>query len=373
MPQPRQRDYASPSSAALFQQCMLRVAYASDPEFSREVPSSPAARLGTACHRILELAGSSGLPPPDSAGWREAFERAWDEAISVEEAAAHEHPLETHWPPAERWRGYAVRKVRTRRLAEQLASNATAVPKEKPEEGAGLQLEQKREGFGGKLRGRPDVVRGTGQDSVIEDYKTGAVYEAGTEEVKAAYTLQLLLYAALERETTGECPRAARLIPLEGAPATIDIREEEAVKAARTAIAALDEYNAEVERGTSPERLADASPDHCRFCPFAVRCPGFWSAADRDWAAEGILAAAGDVTASESSRFDTFDLDGDIEAGSVPGGHMRLHGLDLDRFGPALQAGAGSSFAATGLRPGADNGVVQPTARTRLIVARHPG
>lgn len=364
LPKPRRREWASPSSAALLLQCNLRVAYASDPEFRREVPGSPAARLGTACHQVLEVAGSHALPAPDSAAWRDAFESVWHDAISTEETAAAEHPLESHWPPAERWPGYAIRKVRTRHLAERLASASLTTG----QAGGAVELEHERQGFGGRLRGRPDVVRRTKQGSVVEDYKTGVVYEAGTAEVKTGYRLQLLLYSALEQERTGECPRTARLIPLEGEPATIEIKEDDVLEAAQSVLAALDQYNAHVEMGTSPDLLADAKPDHCRFCPFAIRCPGFWSAANQDWVEGGIVAAAGEVTDSEPARFDTFDLIGDVDAGTVAGDRVRLHGLDLNRFGPALHAPAGSSFAATGLRSGTSDELTRCTARTRLLI-----
>ena len=370
LPRPREREYATPSSAPLLLQCQLRAAYVSDPEFRKEVPGSPAARLGTACHRVLELAGAGAFPPADGPDWRGSFEMAWKEAIAGEEDAAREHPLESHLPPADRWPGYAMRKVRTRRLAEQLGS--MVMPRGSRQEPA-AELEQERRGFGGKLRGRADVVRRTEQGSVIEDYKTGSLFEVDTGELKAAYKLQMLLYAALEQETTGECPHVARLIPLEGDPVTIEIHGDETVQAAQDVIAALDKYNRDVRGGASPEALADANPEHCRFCPLAIRCPGFWSAVNPDWEGEGIVAAAGEVTASESSRFDTFDLDGNVEAGSVPGGSVRLHGLDLDRFRPALQASAGSSFAATGLRRGASDNIVRSTLRTRLLVVDPAG
>lgn len=359
------REYATPSSAPLLLQCQLRVAYASDPEFRKEVPSSPAARLGTACHRVLELAGAGALPAAGGPDWLDGFEKAWSEAIASEEASAGEHPLEQHLPPAEHWPGYSIRKVRTRRLAERLGAVVTA---RVPRQAQAAELEQERRGLGGKLRGRPDVVRRTEKGSVIEDYKTGSLFEADTGELKAAYRLQLLLYAALEQEATGEATRDARLIPLEGDPAAIEIGGDEAGQAARDVIAALDEYNQNVQACTSPEALADPSPEHCRFCPFAIRCPGFWSAVNPDWGADGIVAVTGEITASKSSRFDTFDVDGTVERGSVPGSSVRLHGLDLDRFRPALHAPIGSSFAAAGLRPGTSDDVARCTARTRLVV-----
>ena len=295
--------------------------------------------------------------------WRAAFERVWADAIAAEEAAAHAHPLERHWPPAQRWPGYAMRKVRTRRLAEQLASAHGRNNRGKQE----VELEQEGQAFGGMLRGRPDVVRSDERGGVIEDYKTGSLYEAGTEEVKAAYRMQLLLYAVLERNRSGLWPRSARLIPLEGEPETLEIDPAEAEALANEVVSALKAYNEHVAEGTPPEELASAAPDHCRFCAFSVRCPAFWATVDRGWAEEGILAAAGEVEGSEASRFDTFDLELDASSGSVEHGRLRLQALDVESFGPALDALQGHSFAATGLRPGAAPGLVRSTARTRLV------
>lgn len=349
---------------------MLRVAYATDPKFRRDVPSTPAAHLGTACHRVLELAGSGRLGRRDNPAWRVGFEKAWEQAISAEQASARDHPLEKHWPPAERWPGYAIRKVQTRRLAEQL-SLIPEIAAEKEEKGSRAEFEQERQGFDRKLRGRPDVVRYGAHGKVIEDYKTGSLLESDTGEVKAAYKLQVLLYAALEHESTGEFPQTAQLIPLEGEPVSIMINEEVALSEAQGVVALLDEYNGQL-KSKRPQELAAPSPDHCQFCPYTARCPGFWFAIDRSWADKGIVAVAGEISASQASRFNTFDLDCDAEAGSMPDGPIRLHGLDLDRFAPALSAEPETPFGAIGLREGTADDIALCTVRTRLVIeSRH--
>jgi hypothetical protein len=229
-----------------------------------------------------------------------------------------------------------------------------------------LALERRRDAFDGKLRGRPDVVRQSNSHCVIEDYKTGSLFEAGSDEIKASYRLQLLLYAALEEAGGGKRVASARLIPLDGDPETIHLEDGEALAAARSAVAALDEYNRDVDRGVAPIVLAEPSPDHCRFCPYAVRCPAFWEASTSSWADEGIIAIAGELTWRETSRFDTFDLRCDVTAGTVTHGAVQVHGLDLDRFSPALHAAIGSRITSTGL--GGSDGLLRPSQRTRLIV-----
>jgi len=259
-----------------------------------------------------------------------------------------------------------MRKVRTRKLAAQLGTSAT---KPAPAPGMEIELEQEHVGFEGKLRGRPDIVRRTADGTAIEDYKTGSLYEAESGELKEDYRLQLLLYAALAGEIEGTGVTSARLVPLEGEPAQIKIEGTEAAEAAREVVAAMDGYNQAVAAGTEPEDLASPEPSHCRFCPFAVRCPAFWSAITPEWSAEGILAVAGQVSEVTASRFGTFNIEAAAEAGSTSSDAVTLHGLPFDQFGPAAAAASGSPMAATGLRPGAHPGVLRPTLRTRLVVS----
>ena len=277
---------------------------------------------------------------------------AWNEAVRVEEAAAREHPLECHLPPASRWPGYAMRKVRTRNLAAQLGAK---VPRAEPVGGQEVELvEREREhaGFEGKLRGRPDIVRKTAAGTAIEDYKTGSLYEAESGELRESYRLQLLLYAALAQEADGERATSATLIPLEGGPARIDIQGAEATEAAAKVIEAMDAYNEAVAAGVPPLDMATPCPDHCRFCPYAIRCPAFWATITPEWSEDGIVAVAGEVQGAAISRFGTLDLETTVESGSVSGERVTLHGLPIDQFAPAATARAGSSVAATGLRPG---------------------
>jgi hypothetical protein len=368
LPRARPLEYVTPSGAPALEECLLRAAYSSDPEFAKEVPSSPAARLGNACHRVLELAGMGHLGPAGDPGWREAFETAWQEALEADVKRSRENPLEAHWPPPERWHGYGMRKVATRSLAARISSAARRERDCEQARGDNRGLQEHRQtAYSGRLRGRADVIRRNGA-ATIEDYKTGSIYEEGTDEIRSHYRVQLLLYAVLEHAETGSWPQRATLIPLEGDPATIEVDPQAAEAAADAALNALGRYNAEIWAGGSLGELGNPSPDICRFCPFAVRCPAFWTAVSPAWLEHGIVATAGAVVRIAESRLDTFNIELDAAAGSLEPGRCLLHGLDAQRFGAAVDAGERAHVAATNLAARVEERQVRPTQRTRLVV-----
>jgi PD-(D/E)XK nuclease superfamily len=369
LPSPQSLAYTTPSGAATLADCGLRAAYDSDTTFHGSVPSSPAARLGTVCHRVLELAGVGALPPAGDPHWREAFEAAWTEAIAEQEKERQRNPLEAHWPPPARWPYYAARKVATRRLCKRI-SESTSPPGER--DGALLNApeklqEQRQQAFDGKLRGRADVTRRSPQ-SAIEDYKTGSVLDDESAEIKPQYRTQMLLYAVLEHETTGVWPKHATLIPLRGEPIVIDVDPAEANAAAEAALVALEEYNRRVDNDAPAIDLATPTPNACRFCPYAIECPAFWSSADESWLEMGIVAVAGPIHAREESRLSTFNVRIAREKGSVRPGDYLLYQLDAERFGAILSLPEGSEVAALWLIGDPDDRYLRATLRTRIAI-----
>jgi hypothetical protein len=227
--------------------------------------------------------------------------------------------------------------------------------------------EHRQSAYGGRLRGRADVIRRNGA-ATIEDYKTGSIYEEGTAEIKAHYRAQLLLYAVLEHAETGFWPERATLIPLEGDEATIEVDPGAAHAAADAALSALDRYNTAICAAGSLEDLGNPNPEICRFCPFSVRCPAFWTAISPSWLEHGIGATAGIAIRIAESRLDTFNIELDAAAGSLEPGRCLLYGLDVQRFGSAIDAGEQAHVAATNLAARADERQLRPTQRTRLVV-----
>jgi RecB family exonuclease len=365
LPTPRPLAYTSPSGAASLGRCTLQTAYDSDPAFRASVPSSPAARLGTVCHRLLELAGMGALPVASDPGWRAAFDEAWAAALAEQERERMRNPLEAHWPPPERWPYYAARKVATRRLCERIVSARSSSG---PPTGGGhttLLREQRQEAFGGKLRGRADVIQ-RDPEPAIEDYKTGTLFDGENGEVKAQYRTQMLLYAVLEHEATGVWPKRATLVPLQGDPVVIEIDPGAAMAAAEAAIDALSDYNRAVDAGTPPIDLASPSPSVCGFCPYAIECPAFWSEAEPSWLEHGVIAVAGQIHDREESRLSTFNVRLERAAGSVGAGDYLLAQLDAERFGAILALPEGAEVAAVWLAGDAAAHHLRATQRTRV-------
>jgi RecB family exonuclease len=370
LPVPQPLAYTTPSGAATLADCRLRTAYDSDSSSRSRVTSSPAARLGTVCHRVLELVGAGELPAAHDPRWRQAFEAAWSAALSEQEQERQLNPLEAHWPPPERWPYYAARKVATRRLCERMSESANGPSSSggRAAEPAPEKLqEQRQQAFGGKLRGRADVIRRSPEPE-IEDYKTGSLFEAGTDEVKPTYRRQMLLYAVLEHEATGVWPKSATLVPLQGERISIEINPDEASAAAEEALRALDEYNSAVDRGVDAIDLAAPSPSACRFCPYAIECPAFWLSAGPLWLQEGIVALAGELLGREESRLSTFNLRVRREGGTVGPGEYLLYQLDAERFGALLGIPLETEIAAVWLVGVPEAAHFKAGSRTQIAV-----
>lgn len=350
--------YVTPSGATALQECQLRAAYRADPGFRGQAPSSQAARLGSASHRVLELAGRGVLPDPRAPTWTAAFETLWDDAIDREAARAASHPLESHWSPPVRWRNYAMRKVATKHLARRIGERITG--------GGVVRHEHAQRSGDGRLRGKADVIRREPEHE-IEDYKTGALYEEDTGELKGAYRTQMLLYAALEREASGHWPARATLIPLSGDPVALQIVPAEADAEAREALRALDSYNDAVRDSASAIELATPSSAACRFCEFAVCCPAFWTAVSADWREDGVVAAAGTILARENATGGTVALQIDVSSGSLCRGEWILTRIDPERMKDATAVSPGDVVAITAATARDESRVLRPTDRTRLL------
>lgn len=200
----------------------------------------------------------------------------------------------------------------------------------------------------------------------IEDYKSGAVFEDDSGELKSAYRTQMLLYAVLEHEDTGSWPTRASIIPLTGDPVSIDIVPAEAEAAADQALAALASYNASVQNTDRGDQLAKPGPEHCRFCEFAVVCPAFWQHLTADWRDGPVVAAAGYLIGREASQRGSVALRVDVRAGSVGSGEWTIARVDPARFPTAASAEPGAALAATALLASDEARTLRPTERTRL-------
>ena len=189
----------SPTLAETLRLCKLRAGLSRAGGARDHVLGNPRAWLGTAYHAVLEAVG------PEQGNDIDARVRdLWDAAIEQQAQLARAHSFDKRFGPPESWPGYhmvaAMALVRARELAK--ATGGQASPASNGRGGEGTLREQKFTGAGGKIVGRPDVVR----PEEVVDFKTGEVFEdEDQEQVKGAYVRQLRLYAFLGHLASGSC------------------------------------------------------------------------------------------------------------------------------------------------------------------------
>ncbi|MCK6557119.1 PD-(D/E)XK nuclease family protein [Candidatus Binatia bacterium] len=313
----------SPTLAETMRACLLRAGLSRATGSSNFVLGNPKAWLGTAYHEVLEKIVEIDLGQESLAA---AVERLWNQAIASLQQRADAHALDRRFGSPTAWPGYHVARASVLlRAGEISAGPASAVaPATKQASGAGLAgtiREQEFTAFGGRLLGRPDVIRA----SEVIDYKSGAIVEhdaaTQTDVVKAAYIRQLRIYGYLVKQKLGWWPKRGVLLPLGGAGVEVELEPSECEREASDAVALLDVYNGKVRSGAAPQQFASPSPESCRWCAYKLVCPVFWQAASPDWsgqldgaAVEGPLVGAPSVIHAGAARAIAVDVQAGTEA-----------------------------------------------------------
>lgn len=353
----------SPSLAELLRQCKLCAGLSRAEGSSRYVLGNPKAWIGTAYHAVLEAASRQ-----NSGDLEAIVAETWKLVIEAEYDRARSHPLDRRFGPPESWPGYhlvaAMALVRARDLVP--SSPGANRPDASSQPAAPAWHEREFSGFGGRIIGRPDVVR----PGEVIDFKTGEVFEdQDTEKIQPAYVRQLRLYAFLVNETLGWWPQRGVLLSMTGARVAIELEPEECKAEAEHAIHLMDEYNQFLAQGASIIDLASPSPTTCRWCPFQLLCPAFWSAIGPNWR-EGFPSPAVAGTATECPApvhgGKALKLSLSAEQGTEPSGEsICLHPLEPSIHTDLAQIQAGNRVRITGLGRRADDSVA-PTIRTQI-------
>lgn len=353
----------SPSLAESLKACRLRAAMSRTAGSAAYVLGNPKAWLGTAYHEVLQkiaAAESSG-----DAG--AAAERLWDAALAAQYRRNLTHPLDRRFGAPAAWPGYhLVRASALLRAREIVASgggdssgNGSA---------AGTIRERKFEAFGGKLVGKPDVIR----EGAIVDYKSGAILEydetSQSDVVKSAYVRQLRIYGFLVKEVLGWWPARGVLLPFVGVGVQVRLEPNECEREATEAVALLDDYNGKVTTGITPTQIANPSPSTCKWCSFKLACPAFWSSVGPEWsglldgaAVEGVLREPPRRTHGGAAM----SLAVEVQNGSEGPQHVQLAPLNPNIHAALTALNGGDHVRVVGLRTGPD-GSLMPTARTVL-------
>lgn len=308
-PIPTPIPFTSPSTAAEMRRCMLRVAFSKSARHRSLVSRGPAARLGTACHAVLEAVGRGALDEVSEEEWDSHVRALWERAVQSQWDDARHSTADSELGPPVSWPYYYLRLAQleliTRELArgrrtDDVASTLALDGFVGASSQVRLGYEVSLEGFGGKLRGQADRVTVGPEGLCVDDYKTGAIYEHVEEpdhvaSLKEDYRIQLLDYAALYHEETRIWPDSARVIPLHGEPVLVQVDPLEAERTAREAIVLFDRYNALASQGRA-DSLASPSPESCSTCSFRGPCDAYWANVAESWVPPDRPSTAGRAT-----------------------------------------------------------------------------
>jgi RecB family exonuclease len=318
-------EYVSPSDIVSLETCFLQTAFSKDSDFRNRAYRGPRARLGSACHRLLERVAKGEMSGVPETEWRPVLKELWDREVSEQERELRAAPLESHYGSAARWPGYAIRKAQTLVKAQEiLLRRQRAVGRS-----GCFQAERWYDAYGGKLKGRADAVYSSEGRTEVADYKTGSIYEpaeGGELALKQVYKRQVLLYAAMHHWETGEWPTAAYIIPVEGERHRVTIDAAEAEREADHAIGLLDEYNDSVERLRSTQDLAKPSQEACRWCSYKAFCEPFRAQVSPEWEWSSNLSAEGTVLRSRAGTVGEWTIDMNVLRGNFGKGEYTIRG-----------------------------------------------
>jgi PD-(D/E)XK nuclease superfamily len=347
----------SPSLAETMRICQLRAGLSRSAGCESYVLGNPKAWLGTAYHEVLEKVASAGTNDDINA----AADRLWHGAVAAQYQRSLAHPLDRRFGSPERWPGYHLIRasvlLRARELTAadrtRFGANASAHD--------GTFRERRFAALGGKLVGKPDVIR---QQEII-DYKSGAILEydetSQSEVIKTAYVRQLRIYGFLVKEVLGRWPVHGVLLPFAGPGLEVPLDPDECRRAATEAVALLNEYNAKVTAGATPHQLANPSPATCKWCSFKLVCAPFWSSVDPNWSGqldaavvEGILREPPRTVQGGAAA----SLAIDVHRGSEGQGNLQLAPLNPTIHTAVLAVTSGDRVRLVGLRARADGSLV---------------
>jgi hypothetical protein len=254
------------------------------------LPAPPAARLGSAIHRLLEEAGKGLFRE----GGSTAIEKRWDELAAATESAMRSSWLERQFVPLKAAvPDYEVRRLRAIQRAVEISQSlpaASTFPAGQLSRGCELWIATPDGLAGGYIDQVEDCVMGP----VLRDYKSGHILEdasAGTSgAVKESYEVQLKLYAAIYAAATGIWPAKLELVPLQGAVREVEYKRSECehlLREAREAITKANSIIANNSPATAEALLAAPSPSSCRYCLFRPACSAYRAARERGAVADG--------------------------------------------------------------------------------------
>jgi RecB family exonuclease len=279
----------SPSRFQSLKDCALRQVWTAQGELG-QLPATPAARLGSAIHRLLEEAGKGMFRETGGV----AVEQRWGELEADAESAMRNSWLERHLVPLKSAvPDYEVRTLRALQRAREitLALPAEAAhPRGRQHQGRELWVATPDGFIGGYI----DQVDPTPDGPVLRDYKSGQILEGpparGDGRAKLQYEVQLKLYAALYQSTTGVWPVRLELVSLQGPAHEVAFTPyacQELLRQAREAVLKINAMITDNPPEVAEAMLASPSPGSCRYCLFRPSCAAYRDARERGCPEDG--------------------------------------------------------------------------------------
>jgi RecB family exonuclease len=274
----------SPTRYTAINDCAMREVWAAN-HAPALLPSTPAARLGTAVHKLLEEAGNGRF----TSGGDDAIAQRWQELVVAAETTMSENWLERHLVPLSiAIADFEVRRIQALERARHLSGKV-----QMDDSGYARDPGRLLHGFevavsspDGLVRGRIDEVTVSDSQPVIRDYKSGAIFESRSGEaavVKQAYETQLWMYASLYAQSTGTWPRRLEVVPVLGASKEVTFDADTCDALVREAREALRLVNERIEATDSPSNLefalANPKPQACMYCAYRPACLPYRTAA----------------------------------------------------------------------------------------------
>lgn len=267
----------SPSMYLSLQQCPLKGIWTS---FNKPLLlSSPYAYLGTAIHQMLKLAFQGRINN------EQELSDAWDWEIKRLEKEMLANPIEKHLVPLE----MCVFNFDVKRLLAFKMICPLFRDSQRKSGNSKSSAEDWVQTPDGKVVGRIDLVKGSGEGIEIIDYKTGSILEESSpDKPKEEYLCQIKIYAALYHAMHSEWPVKLTLMGINLEHVSVDVDSKECSSLLKKAEKSLDDINKLIENGLNPEDFAQPSPEACKFCLFRPSCNKYWESRqeNRNWPAD---------------------------------------------------------------------------------------
>jgi RecB family exonuclease len=288
----------APTTANRLLRCGLAQAFSQDHEWKTLSRPSTHSVLGSAVHKLTELALSGQLLTNGPLAVDEQVRAVWDELVTQ-----GLQRLQAAWAPAQvpqpsLWPNYQLLSIRARRRAERLAvENRRArhgqgtPPKLRHSLSVTVAEHEFRDDDIG-LRGTPDLVERKAGSVRVLDLKTGLRQGEPTADQRR----QLLLYAHLIRAHDKRTPDECAIVDGVGDQHPVPVSDSDIDLIVKEASEAVAAYNTGVEHG-DVMTLARPSATACRWCSFRAVCRPYFQARQADWP-----GARGDVHGELLSR-----------------------------------------------------------------------